>query len=502
MNLINRDRALNICQNFLGKRILVVGDLMLDHWVWGKVSRISPEAPVPVVDVQHYSYTPGGAANVVTNLKTLGAEVDLLGVVGADDPGRRLRALLRRQNIGVGGVFVNGDFPTSMKSRIIAGSQQVVRADLEMRTAVKSEVWEQMLKWLRENHSQYAAVVISDYDNGLLWENHIQEMLKIIGTTPVIGGPKPANIDRFRGTCMVTLNAGEAKQASGSDTATLSGLENAGKILLERLQIRHVVITLGERGMALFTKGAEMVKVPALASQVYDVSGAGDTVLSVMSLCLACHIDPCEAICLASHAAAVVVRKVGTATISVEEILEALDHKDRQSAVQPERKIFSRSDATARLARLRALPSPPVIVFTNGCFDILHVGHLRTLLTAKREGDLLIVGVNSDASVKRLKGEERPINSERERAEMLAGLECVDMVIIFEEDTPMALLEELRPDVHVKGGDYSEADLPEAALVKSFGGKIVLTRLIPGRSTTNIILKSQSEKLLNPNQQQ
>lgn len=489
MNLIDYEEAQAIGSAFQGKRILVVGDLMLDYWVWGSVSRISPEAPVPVVDIAHHSYTPGGAANVVANLKALGAEVDLLGVVGADDVGRRLRLMLNRQNIGTQGIFVHEDYPTILKTRIIANNQQVVRADLETKREVKDYLWQKMLRWAQENRDHYQALAISDYDKGLLWGEHVQELISIFAGIPIIAGPKPVNLERFRGCQLITLNAKEAKAASGYDTATQPGLEEAGRSLLGELEPGSVLVTLGERGMALFRSQQPTLKVPALASQVYDVSGAGDTVLSVMTICAASGVPLDRAMRLASHAAAVVVRKVGTATVSLEELLDSLQSKKPNLSLSPQRKILSRSEARERIERLRQSPQPPKVVFTNGCFDILHVGHLHTLLSAKAEGDLLVVGINSDDSVRALKGPSRPINPQGERAEMLAALECVDMVVIFPEETPLELLAALRPDVHVKGGDYREEDLPEADLVRSFGGKIVLTRLIPGRSTSAIVLK-------------
>ncbi|MCR4784627.1 MAG: D-glycero-beta-D-manno-heptose 1-phosphate adenylyltransferase [bacterium] len=492
MNLIEYEQSLAICRSFRGRRLLVVGDLMLDYWVWGTVSRISPEAPVPVVDIAHHSYTLGGAANVVANLKTLGAEVDMLGVVGADSIGRRLRLMLNRQGIGLGGLIVDEDYPTIMKTRIIANNQQVVRADLETRCAIGEAAWNKILHWAKNHRADYDALVISDYDKGLLWGDHLQELIKIFDGTPIVAGPKPTKLKRYLGCDLITLNAKEAKEASGFNTATDVGLEQAGRFLLDDLQLKNVLITLGERGMALFRKGEPTIKVPALASQVYDVSGAGDTVLSVMALGAACQVPIFQAMNLASQAAAVVVRKVGTATVSCSELLDSLQMKKSCGQLDPSRKILTAEEAAARVENLRHAPNPPQIVFTNGCFDILHVGHINTLLAARREGDLLIVGLNSDSSVKRLKGPSRPINSHNERAQLLAALECVDMVVIFDEDTPMALLEKLRPDVHVKGGDYKVDDLPESSLVKSFGGRIVLASLIPGHSTTEIILKSQT----------
>jgi len=340
MNLLSRSRARSITDRFSDQRILVVGDLMLDHWVWGSVSRISPEAPIPVVDVQRYTYTPGGAANVVSNLKALGAQVEIMGVVGADDPGRRLRNLLRRQGIGVDGVFVQKGRPTSLKTRIIAHSQQVVRADLEQRVAVEEALWGQMLDWLKQNLQRFSGVLLSDYNKGMFWDGRLGELLKCLMGLPTLAGPKPENLEKFRGVEMVTLNALEARVASGHDTATDQGLARAGQALVERTGCRAVLVTLGERGMALFEEGRPMRQVPALASQVYDVSGAGDTVLSVVGLSRAVGVDPEEAMRLASHAAAVVVRKVGTSTVDREELLASLDRGQETAVRDPLSKIL------------------------------------------------------------------------------------------------------------------------------------------------------------------
>ena len=490
-NLITRSRAANICANFSSLKILVIGDLMLDHWVWGEVSRICPEAPVPVVDIKRSNYSLGGAANVAANLRALGAKVDMVGAVGADEAGRRLRQQLSDLDIGTAGLCVQDDVPTILKSRIMARNQQVVRTDIELRRSPTEKNLQKIASFIAQHHSEYNAIVFSDYDKGLLWNGQGARFISLIKGVPVTAGPKPSNLTEFRGIDTITLNASEATQGTGYDTKEENGLLQAGASLQSKIACQNAIITLGARGMSLFRHGQQPAMVPALASQVYEVSGAGDTVLSVVSLCRALGIDGDEAIALASHAAAIVVRKVGTATISCEELLDSLGTNTKHTKLMPERKILNLADARARVERWRSGPTPKRVAFTNGCFDILHIGHLRTLLAARQEGDVLIVGLNSDASVRRLKGESRPINSQDERAALLAAMECVDMVIIFDDDTPLETIETLKPDVHVKGSDYNEDDLPEAGVVKSYGGKIVLAKLLPGHSTTSIILKSQ-----------
>ncbi|MBI3925962.1 MAG: D-glycero-beta-D-manno-heptose-7-phosphate kinase [Armatimonadetes bacterium] len=310
-------------RSFSTLRVLVIGDLMLDHWVWGSVSRISPEAPVPVVDVERYSYTPGGAANVVSNLCALGSRVSLLGVVGLDDSARKLRGLLNRQGVDVSGLIPDRTRPTSLKTRIIAHSQQVVRADFEQRAPLRDPPLKKMRRWLA-GAGCFDAVMLSDYDKGLFRTPGIEELLSELRDRPRIAGPKPENLDRFAGMDLITLNAREAAAASGLDTAREEGVLEAGRALRQRLGGRGaVLITRGEHGMSLFEEG-EPRTVPALATQVFDVSGAGDTVLTVAGLCLAAGASLDDAIVLASHAAAVVVRKIGTAVATPAEVVRSL----------------------------------------------------------------------------------------------------------------------------------------------------------------------------------
>lgn len=480
MNLISPRRAAELTDRFSTLRLLVVGDLMLDHWVWGSVARISPEAPIPVVEVERDTYTPGGAANVAINLRTLGARVEILGVVGADLAGRRLRGMLRRRNVGTGGIQVTRDRPTTLKTRIIAHAQQVVRADLEARIPLGSELEQELVSWIRSREEPFHAVLLSDYAKGVFGSALVEELGRALPGVPRVAGPKPANLDNFRGVDLVVLNAREARAAS-----RCAHLERAGQILLERLGGGAVLITRGGEGMALFQHGRPLLTLPALASQVYDVSGAGDTVLAVMGLSCAAGASLEEAARLAAHAAGVVVRKVGTAAVDPEELLASI--RRFAAAGDTGAKVVGREELRDRLDNLRRSRGSLTVVFTNGCFDLLHVGHLRTLREARRLGDLLVVGLNSDASVRRLKGGSRPVVPLEERAELLAGLECVDYVVPFEEDTPIPTLQVLRPEVHVKGGDYRPEDLPEAEVVRSWGGRVVVARRVPGRSTTQLV---------------
>lgn len=315
-------------------RLVVVGDLMLDHWVWGTVSRISPEAPVPVVDVDRYSYTPGGAANVVTNLRALGVGVSLVGVVGSDDSARRLRSTLRRDGVNVEGLVADPTRPTTLKTRIVAHSQQVVRADFESRKPLSEAVQEKLLEAAAKKLEDCDALLLSDYDKGLFLKPFAASLLELSKkrSLPVIAGPKPTNLERFSGTNLITLNAKEAAQASGSETKTQSGVLLAARILRERVDVDSLVITRGEQGMSLFPRDDSAYHMPALASQVFDVSGAGDTVLTLLGMALATGNTPQMGVELASHAAAVVVRKLGTATATPQEILDSLSHREETVA--------------------------------------------------------------------------------------------------------------------------------------------------------------------------
>lgn len=305
--------------------LLVVGDLMLDHWVWGQVSRISPEAPIPVVDVVRYTYTPGGAANVVSNLRTLGVPVRMVGVVGRDESGRRLKTLLKREGADVSGVVADPTRPTTLKTRIVAHSQQVVRADFESRESLSPALQVQVLEVFQRHLEDCRGVVFSDYNKGLFQPGLVGSMIALAQQkgVPLLGGPKPENLDRFLGATLITLNAREAHQASGVATTPLANLLEAGSRLASRLPGSHLVVTRGEQGMTLFEQGGKVHHQPALASQVFDVSGAGDTVLATLAWSLAAGAVPAQAIEVASHAAAVVVKKVGTATASAQEILES-----------------------------------------------------------------------------------------------------------------------------------------------------------------------------------
>ncbi len=317
-------QAQAILNNFKNIRALVAGDLMLDHWVWGTVHRISPEAPVPVVEVERYTYTPGGAANVINNLHCLGAKTSVLGLVGKDDSGRKLKHLLRKNGVDVSGVMTDPERPTTLKTRIIAHSQQVVRADYEKRISITPELGSKFRNWILQA-GKFDLVILSDYDKGMFSDGSLVNIIRQMEGPLILAGPKPNNLRNFNGMHLVTLNASEAAAASGLTADTEESTIEAGRQLLAQLpDTPHIVITRGSEGMTLISRQGETHSIPALASQVFDVSGAGDTVLGVLGLALASGADLQTALTLASHAAAVVVRKIGTATATPNEIISSM----------------------------------------------------------------------------------------------------------------------------------------------------------------------------------
>ncbi len=327
MIVIERERAREIIYAFRDQKILVIGDAMLDQWVWGKVNRISPEAPVPVVEVDYYSYSPGGAANVVNNLCSLGARSGLVCLVGADDFGVKLKDELYGRGVDVDGIFIDPSRPTTTKTRIIAHNQQVVRTDLEKRDRLNGEMTGRILSFLTEKLPLYKVIVISDYNKGMLTEPLVAHAVKICQqqNSALVVGPKPENAGLFKGATLLTLNEKEAMSASGQTLNDRESLEKMGSVLLDHFQSDAVLVTRSEKGMTLFEKSSDALHISALASEVFDVSGAGDTVLSVIALALAAGATMKEATILSNFAAAVVVKKIGTATLSISELVDIID---------------------------------------------------------------------------------------------------------------------------------------------------------------------------------
>jgi D-beta-D-heptose 7-phosphate kinase / D-beta-D-heptose 1-phosphate adenosyltransferase len=479
--------ALSALVNTLkGVRVLCVGDVMLDRFVYGEVERISPEAPIPVVRVKRESAMLGGAGNVVRNLVALGALPHFLAVVGDDGAGREVTRLVGEHAEVDPMLIVENGRQTTIKTRFFAGSQQLLRADRETSTAMQPESQAQLLDIVDGLLAGVGVVVLSDYGKGVLSRAVSRALVDsaLKAGRPVVVDPKGSDYSAYAGATVVTPNRKELGEATGLPVSTDSEIVAAARRLIDSCSFANVLVTRSQDGMTLVSAAGEVQHLAAEAREVYDVSGAGDTVVATLAAALAAGAPLPQAARLANVAAGIVVGKVGTAVAYASDLVTAL-HVGEVTAA--EGKVASRAVAAEEVARWRLKGHR--IGFTNGCFDLLHPGHISLLAQAKAACDRLVVGLNSDASVKRLKGDARPVQSEAARATVLASLASVDLVVIFDEDTPLAVIAELRPDLLVKGSDYSIDRVVGAELVQSWGGRILLADLSPGHSTTATIAR-------------
>jgi len=467
---------------------LVIGDVMLDRYLWGRVGRISPEAPVPVVKVEGRTYRLGGAANVAANLAALGCRVHLVGTKGADSAGERLSQLLAESGIEDHVLALAPPHPTTVKTRVMSQGQQLLRLDEEQCETTDPVESKFFLNQILELITEANVVILSDYGKGTLDKASCSI---IIGSArqrllPSLVDPKGRDWSRYNGASCITPNTSELELTTGKQLDSEETFKDAGLETIKNLEIDRLLVTRGPKGMALFSRNAPPMLIPTQARDVFDVSGAGDTVIATVAAGITAGLDWPHAAELANIAAGIVVGKVGTNPIRSDELALAL----RQGHNGTQRKICDL--ASARLTTSAWKAGGKSIVFTNGCFDILHAGHIRLLHAAADEGERLVVGLNSDSSVKRIKGTHRPILPQQDRAALLAALGCVDMVVIFEDDTPLSLIEALRPDVLVKGADYSRESVVGHELVEGWGGRVVLTPLVENLSTTGIVEKVKS----------
>ncbi len=470
---------LAVLDRYAGLRIWVVGDLMLDEYVMGAVERISPEAPVPVVRVRDTEHRLGGAANVARQVAALGAEVSLAGVIGDDDAGEDFLRLCAASNIDTRAVIRLGERCTTRKLRVLGHSQQLLRLDWEDVKPCAPQASVRMLSKLAEG-PRPDAVILSDYAKGVLTPETITSVTGMRGTGPVVVDPKHRDFTRYRGATTITPNLRELEAAAGQtlDPDDAAAIAAAARPLAEAVGLEAMVVTLGDRGMLVVPAQGHYTAVAATQRAVYDVTGAGDTAISVLTLSLAAHAPLLAAAQLANAAAGVSVGQIGAVAVDAGSIRDAL-------AARPDGKILGRDDLVARAATWRMAGKR--IVFTNGCFDLLHAGHLSLLSQAAKLGDVLVLAINSDASVRRLKGPERPLVPQEDRAAVLAALGFVDAVTIFDEDTPLEVLQSVRPHVLVKGGDYQLADVVGRELVEGLGGRVELVPLTPEKSTTALV---------------
>lgn len=465
----------------MGKpRILIVGDLILDRYVTGDVERISPEAPIPVLAARHRENRLGGAGNVAANLRSMDAEVHVLGVIGDDAKGRELLSLLRSIGVDTGGVLSVSGRPTTEKTRLMGGGVQMLRVDFEDSRDIDDETVRQLVCAVEERLADVQAVVLSDYGKGVLIEPVVQAAIRAARSkgVPVLVDPKGADYSRYRGATLATPNKKESEVALGRKFEEVSEVPAGGRELIRKAGLEAIVITLGADGIYFCSQHEEGL-VSSTARAVFDVTGAGDTVIAQLALGLACKVSLEQAVCLANSAAGLVVGRRGAASVTRHELRAVLAERPGVAG-----SILTREEVGPAVAGWRA--EKKRIVFTNGCFDILHAGHVGYLRLARARGDVLIVGVNDDASVARMKGPERPINPLGDRLEVLAALEMVDAVCPFGEDTPAELIRQVTPDVLVKGEDWADKGVVGREWVESHGGEVYLAPLLPGRSTSGI----------------
>jgi D-beta-D-heptose 7-phosphate kinase/D-beta-D-heptose 1-phosphate adenosyltransferase len=470
-------------------KILVVGDVMLDRYLWGDVKRISPEAPVPVFHIKRRSIVPGGAGSVVLNVIGLGASVTLLGVIGRDENGTTLKKLLEDPRIE-SILIEDKSRPTITKTRILSKGQQLLRIDDENTIVLNESLKAGIIENAAKEIHHCAAVIFSDYGKGIFDTQGLTEALIDVANgldVPVIVDPKGKNWERYSGAACLTPNTAEFEHAVGAPLGEDNALMDAMLTVRSKYRLSNLLVTRGPLGMCLIGEDEEPRFIPSIAREVYDVSGAGDTVIATLAVGIASGQSYRDAAHLANVAAGVVVGKLGTQPISVLELKAAVGMSGERIGASVNQKAHSLAAATVQVQAWKALDQK--IVFTNGCFDLLHPGHIHLLNEAKRCGERLIVGLNSDESVRRLKGAKRPILSETDRAAILGALDCVDLVITFDEDTPIELIETLEPDVLVKGSDYRPERVVGKEYVESYGGKVHLVPVVEGYSTTRLAEK-------------
>lgn len=471
-------------EKFTSARVVVVGDLMLDRYIWGEVERISAEAPVPVVRVTREETRLGGAGAVVAMAQALGAEVRCFGVVGEDEAGSQFRRHLQALGLPAEAVLTDPHFPTTVKTRILARAQHVCRVDHDPDREVAQEVRRGLLERLREQVSEADVLCIEDYNKGLFSAELLQAIIETgrsRGIAVLVDPWRHRDFSRYRGASLICPNRMEAGGAVGRTLQTDQEVERAARELLEALGAEAVLVTLGSRGSALALRGGEYRLLPAEPRAVFDVTGAGDMTLAALAVSVASGASYLEAAQLANVASGLKVEKLGTAVVSREELLAEVSGLSRSHRA----KVLPRERLAEVLTEHRRRGE--TVVFTNGCFDLLHPGHLKLLEFAHNQGDVLVVAVNSDASVRGLKGPGRPVLNEEARSEMVAALDVVDYVTLFAEPTPLETIQMLRPDVLVKGEDWKEKGVVGREFVESYGGRVVLAPLAPGYSTSDII---------------
>ena len=463
-------------------KLLVIGDLIIDKYLWGDCERISPEAPVQVVNIKNENIVLGGAGNVVNNLKSLGAKVDVISVIGNCKTSNLVKDLLKDVGVGTNYLITQENRITPKKSRIIASQQHVVRYDNESKDDISINSQNLVMDIFENIITDYDAVLLSDYGKGILPKNLTQLIIQSAkkNNKKVLIDPKGLNYSKYKGAFLLTPNKKEAGEATKIDINDDKSLNKAIMQIKDECQLDISIITLSENGIAIYDDNLRIQ--PTVAREVYDVTGAGDTILASLGFALSCNYEIDNAVEFANLAAGVVVGKIGSSTTTINEIIEYESSLKKSSSVEHIKKI-DEIEALSQDFNNRGKK----IVFTNGCFDLLHAGHVKYLETAKKFGDILIVGLNSDESVKLLKGKNRPINLQADRAYILASMEVVDFVVIFSEETPYNLIKAIKPSILVKGGDYKGKKIVGQELVQ----ETKLVEFLGGKSTSHTIEKIQ-----------
>jgi D-beta-D-heptose 7-phosphate kinase/D-beta-D-heptose 1-phosphate adenosyltransferase len=466
--------------------IAVLGDLMLDETWTGEVSRVAPEAPVPLLNLAAMSRRAGGAGNVVENLGALGARPIALGAVGPGEEGAWLARRLTTLPGGRGTVVVDPRRTTPVKRRMVADGRQLLRVDEEVAAGLSPDAERELLAAGLRAVDEADVLLVSDYAKGTLTPALLGGLLAAARGKgiPALVDPKGRDYGRYRGATLVTPNRKELETVAGGSAGDADAVAALGSRLRDELDLDALLVKLSGDGMLLLPRGGEPRRIRARAREVFDVTGAGDTVLAALGIAIGSGQGLEAAAQIANRAAGCAVARIGTAPVHWADLLEGL-------SAAPEEKLLDRGHLSAVCATLRRAHRK--VVFTNGCFDLLHPGHVRLLTEARRLGDVLVVGLNSDASVRRLKGGGRPILGERDRAQVLGGLDAVDFVVVFDEETPAALIEAVRPDVLVKGGDYTEATVVGAPFVRSYGGTVAFVPILPGNSTSAVLSRMKGE---------
>jgi D-beta-D-heptose 7-phosphate kinase/D-beta-D-heptose 1-phosphate adenosyltransferase len=463
--------------------LLVIGDLMIDEYLWGEVDRISPEAPVQVVAVQNQDFTLGGSGNVVNNLRSLGARVSVLGVVGEGSDGKLLQDQLAAIGADTQGVIIESGRHTTKKTRIIAEHQQVLRIDRETKKDISQQTFNRIIQNAEKIIPDVDLILISDYGKGLINRPMIKKLVQIAKkhNKTTIADPKGLDFTKYAGVSLLTPNKKEASLASGKEISDSVSLAEAGQILMEKSRIEKLLITCGKDGMLLFEQNKKPLKMWTKAREVYDVSGAGDTVIAVLGLGMASGLSYKHAVSLANTAAGIVVGKVGTAAVTPRELLEALN----RSAADPAPK-HKNLKALSELCR-KLQKDGKRIVLTNGCFDLLHVGHIKLFEASRILGDVMIVAIDDDDSVRSLKGPDRPVISATERVRILSALDSVDYVVVFSNKDLDKVIDCIRPDILTKGSNYDSDEVLGREIVEGYGGRVELIPTTEEISSTQII---------------